>query len=37
MTQISLLPASTTHVNASRLPSGDQAALDTDWGALVGG
>src|SRR3989449_10742774 len=36
MTQISLLPLSTTHVNASRVPSGDQAGLDTAWGASVG-
>src|SRR2546428_13787314 len=36
MTQISLLPLSTTHVNASRVPSGDQAGLDTAWGGAVG-
>src|SRR5438132_11354823 len=35
MTQISLLPLSTSHVNASRVPSGDQAGLDTARGVLV--
>src|SRR6266516_4076036 len=35
MTQISLLPLSTTQVNASRVPTGDQAGLDTAWGVSV--